>query len=223
MLKRSVKRVKPTTADQLFWIAFVRAISDWRDRLFALSPDTVVRWHREGFRRCWTWKCRRIGRPRIDAELRQLIRRMQTENFTWGAPRIHGELLKPGYKVCEATVSKYMERIRNPPSQSWTTFLKNHHEAIAAIDFFTVPTAPFRILYVFIVIEHARRRILYFNITERPTARWTSQQLTEAFPFNTSLCKDPPITRSIEPAGQGDVIALPVLGGLHHRYTRLAA
>lgn len=111
---------------------------------------------------------------------------MQTENVTWGAPRIHGELLKLGYEICEATVSKYMKQMRKPPSQSWKTFLANHHEAIAAIDFFSVPTVTFRILYVFFIIDHARRRIVHFNVTAHPTAQWTAQQLTEAFPFDTA-------------------------------------
>ena len=151
MLKRSVKRPRTTVFDRAFWILFARLVDDWRGSLFALSPDTVVRWHREGFRRYWTWKSRRLGRPRIDAELRRLIHQMQRENITWGAPRIHGELLKLGYEVCEATVSKYMKRTRKPPSQSWRTFRTNHHSEIAAIDFFTAPTVTFKILYVFVV------------------------------------------------------------------------
>ena len=111
---------------------------------------------------------------------------MQTENVTRGAPRIHGELLKLGYEIYEATVSKYMKRMRKPPSQSWRTFLANHREAIAAVDFFTVPTMTFKILYVFVVIAHARRRVVHFNVTAHPSALWTAQQLTEAFPFNTA-------------------------------------
>lgn len=148
ILKRSVKRPRPTRFDRLFWIVFVRIVSGWRNMLLALSPDTVVRWHREGFRRYWSWKNQRNGRPRIDHELRQLICTIQIGNVTWGAPRIHGELLKLGYEICEATVSKYMKRLRKPPSQSWKTFLANHHEAIAAIDFFTVRTVSFKLLYV---------------------------------------------------------------------------
>jgi len=177
----------------LLWIAFSRLVVNWRNSVIAIHPDTVVRWHREGFRRYWAWKSRRVGRPRVDTELRSLIRRMQRENLTWGAPRIHGELLKLGYDGCEATVSNYMRRHRSPPSQSWRTFLTNHRDAIAAIDFFTVPTATFKELYVFVAIEHARRQVVHFNVTAHPTAKWIAQQLTEAFPFDrapTYLIRD---------------------------------
>jgi len=193
MLKRSVKRARPNRTDRLLWIAFSRLVVNWRNSVIAIHPDTVVRWHREGFRRYWAWKSRRVGRPRVDTELRSLIRRMQRENLTWGAPRIHGELLKLGYDGCEATVSNYMRRHRSPPSQSWRTFLTNHRDAIAAIDFFTVPTATFKELYVFVAIEHARRQVVHFNVTAHPTAKWIAQQLTEAFPFDrapTYLIRD---------------------------------
>lgn len=156
--------------------------------LHVLHPDTVVRWHRWGFRRYWTFKSRRrrAGRPPIDTEIRKLIRQMQSANVGWGAPRIHGELLKLGIDVSQATVSNYMVRHRNPPSQTWRTFLENHADCIAGIDFFTVPTATFRILYVFIVLSHDRRRVVHFNVTEHPTAQWTAQQLVEAFPFDSA-------------------------------------
>ena len=165
---------------------FAHCVEGWRNKLYALHPDTVVRWHKAGLRWYWTWKSRRIGRPAIEPELRKLIRDIQAQNVTWGAPHIHGELLKLGYNISEATVSKYMKRRRKPPSQSWRTFLANHAEAIAAIDFFTVPTVTFRILYVFIVLEHARRRIVHFNVVTHPTVQWTSQQIIEAFPFDTA-------------------------------------
>ena len=147
--------------------------------LHALHPDTVVRWHREGFRLYWTWKSRRqrVGRPPVDKEICKLIRQMQSANVGWGAPRIHGELLKLGIDISQATVSKYMVRQQKPPSQTWRTFLENHADCIAGIDFFTVPTATFRVLYVFIVLSHDRRHIVHFNVTERPTAQWTAQQL----------------------------------------------
>lgn len=231
---------------------------------------------------------------------------MQSENVTWGAPRIHGELLKLGYDVCEATVSNYMRRFRKPPSQSWRTFLANHREVIAAVDFFTVPTVTFDVLYVFVVIEHARRRVVHFNVTAHRTAKWIAQQITEAFPFESApkylirdgdakyevaverrisglgikdivttpalpwenaytervvgsigrdcldeiivlnerhlrrvlkeyliyyhehrthlgLDKDAPTTREVQCCDRGNVVALPFLGGLHHRYMRLAA
>ena len=127
--------------------------------LHALHLDTVVRWHRQGFRFYWRWKSRRPkpGRPAIDADLGELIREMQATNIGWGAPRIHGELLKLGVEVSQATVSKYIRRPNKPPSQTWRTFLGNHVDCIAGIDFFTAPTATFRILYVFIVLSHDRR------------------------------------------------------------------
>jgi putative transposase len=156
--------------------------------LHALHPDTVVRWHREGFRRYWRWKSRhrRAGRPPLDAEIRTLIRQMQSANIGWGAPRIHGELLKLGIEISQATVSKYMKHYNKPPSQTWRTFLANHTDCLASIDFFTVPTATFLILYVFIVLSHDRRQIVHFNVTEHPNARWTAQQVVEAFPFDTA-------------------------------------
>jgi transposase InsO family protein len=156
--------------------------------LHALHPDTVVRWHRESFRRYWRWKSRRRrgGRPPVDIEIRKLIRQMQSVNVGWGAPRIHGELLKLGIEISQATVSKYLQHHHKPPAQTWRTFLANHAKCLAAIDFFTVPTATFRILYVFIVLSHDRRKILHFNVTAHPTAYWTAQQIVEAFPFDTA-------------------------------------
>jgi transposase InsO family protein len=188
MLKPSVKRPQVSPADRLFWILFSKYVDGWRTMLHALHPDTVVRWHREGFRQYWTWKSRRQrpGRPPVDKEIRKLIRQMQSANVGWGAPRIHGELLKLGIDISQATVSKYMVRHRKPPSQTWRTFLENHADCIAGIDFFTVPTATFRILYVFIVLSHDRRHIVHFNVTAHPTARWTAQQLVEAFPFDSA-------------------------------------
>ena len=276
--------------------------------LHALHPDTVVRWHREGFRRYWQWKsCRRsVGRPPIDRGIRKLIQEMQSANIGWGAPRIHGELLKLGIEISQATVSKYMASTRKQPSQTWRTFLENHVADLASIDFFTVPTATFRVLYVFVVLRHDRREIVHFNVTEHPTARWTAQQIVEAFPFDTapryllrdrdaiygktvhqrikslaiedalsaprspwqnpfvervigsirrdcldhvivlnerhlrrilreyfgyyhrcrthlSLSKDSPKPRTVEAPGLGKVTAFSFVGGLHHRYGRLAA
>src|SRR5256885_4999220 len=143
------------------------------------APETVVGWHREGFRRYWAWKSRPRGRPRIRAELHDLIRRMSRANPLWGAPRIHGELLKLGLTISQATVSKYMIRPRRPPSQAWRTFLKNHAADVIALDFFTVPTATFRVLFVLVVLTHSRRRLVHFNVTEHPTAEWTARQLLE--------------------------------------------
>ena len=188
MLRQSVKRPRPSVADRLFWIIYSRYVNGWRNLLHSLHPDTVVRWHRQGFRCYWRWKSRRPnpGRPPINSDLRKLIREMQATNIGWGAPRIHGELLKLGIEVSQATVSKYMQRSNNPPSQTWLTFLNNHTNCLASIDFFTVPTAHFRMLYVFIVLSHHRREIVHFNVTEHPTAEWTAQQLVEAFPFDSA-------------------------------------
>jgi transposase InsO family protein len=142
----------------------------------------VIGWHRQGFRRYWAWKSRRRwGRPAIGRDLRDLIRQMSRANPLWGAPRIHGELLKFGLTVSQATVSKYVVRPRRrPPSQAWRTFLKNHAPDLIALDFFTVPTATFRVLFVLVVLTHSRRRLVHFNVTEHPTAEWTARQQLEA-------------------------------------------
>jgi transposase InsO family protein len=152
-----------------------------------VQPATILRWHRCGFRAYWRWKSRtRPGRPRVERELRDLIRRMSEENPLWGAPRIHGELLKLGFKVAESTVSKYMMRRRGPPSQTWRTFLRNHAEAIAAIDLCVVPTLTFELLFAFLVMGHGRRQLLWFAVTRNPTAEWLAQQIVQAFPWNTA-------------------------------------
>ncbi len=307
MLRKAVKRPRASTADTLFWVFFSRYVDGWRNLLHALHPDTVVRWHRQGFRLYWRWKSRgaKLGRPAIDEDLRRLIREMQAANMGWGAPRIHGELLKLGIDVSQATVSKYMRRSKKPPSQTWRTFLSNHTECLVAIDFFTAPTAGFRVLYVFIVLGHSRRQVVHFNVTEHPTGQWAAPQLVEAFPFDSapryllrdgdsiysslvqrrikalgidevitaarspwqipfvervigpirrecldhvivlneqhlrrilreyfdyyhtgrthlSLTKDPPHPRVVEPIELGSIVALPHVGGLHHRYSRAA-
>ena len=307
MLRQSVKRPRPSVADRLFWIIYSRYVNGWRNLLHCLHPDTVVRWHRQGFRCYWRWRSRRPnpGRPPINSDLRKLIRQMQTTNIGWGAPRIHGELLKLGIDVSQATVSKYMQRSNKPLSQTWRTFLDNHVTDLVSIDFFTVPTATFRILYVFVVLHHDRRQVVHFNVTEHPTAEWTAQQFVEAFPFDSaprfllrdrdaiygekvqrrirslgikevvtaprspwqnpycervigscrrdcldhvvvlnerhlrrilreylsyyhtcrthlSLNKDPPESRPVEPTRMGNIVATPRVGGLHHRYARVA-
>ena len=178
-----VRQPRPqlTLTDRLFWVVLSRLWKNWRSSLQVVRPETVVRWHRQGFRRYWAWKSRhRRGRPAIGTEVRDLIRRMSRANPLWGAPRIHGELLKLGLTVSQATVSKYMPRQRRPPSQVWRTFLKNHAQDLIALDFFTVPTATFRVLFVLVVLSHGRRRLRHFNITEHPTAEWTARQLIEA-------------------------------------------
>ena len=272
-----------------------------------MQPDTVVRWHKQGFKLYWRWKSKpkKIGRPQVWREIRDLVRQMCQENPTWGAPRIHSELQLLGYVVSETSVENYMIRDRKPPSQTWRTFLDNHLQDIVAIDFFTVPTATFRILFAFVVLKHDRRKVIHFNVTEYPTAEWTAQQIVEVFPEDTpprflirdrdgiygkyfqqrvanigieevitapispwqnpyverligsirreclnymivlnerhlrrilssyfeyyhnsrthlSLDRNSPIEREVEPPELGRVIAIPQVGGLHHRYRRAA-
>ena len=309
VLRRSVKRPKLTSADRLLWIWLCEVWSDWRSALVIVKPETVIAWHRKGFRLFWTWKVRaRPTRPtsRCPKEVRELIRKMSRENPLWGAPRIHGELLKLGIDVGETSVGKYIVRKRKPPSQTWRTFLENHVKTMVSIDFFTVPTIRFQVLYVFLVLAHDRRRIVHFNVTAHPTAEWTGQQLREAFPFeqipryllrdrdgifggefrkdveamgikevlsaprspwqrayvervigtirrecldhvivlneaslyrhvksflayyhesrtHLSLAKDAPEPRPVHSPERGAVVAIPQVGGLHHRYERRAA
>ncbi len=184
--EQSGKRPKLRPRDRVFWAVLSRLWADWRSALVIVKPDTVVRWHRQGFRLYWRWKsrARRRGRPVLDREVRDLIRRMSRENPTWGAPRIESELRLLGYNVAERTIAKYLVRTRKPPSQTWRTFLDNHVPDLAAIDFFTVPTATFRVLYCFVVLRHERRKVVHFNVTTNPTAAWTAQQIIEAFPFD---------------------------------------
>jgi transposase InsO family protein len=150
-----------------------------------VKPDTVVAWHRKGFRLFWTWKSRqRTGRPPVVPDVRALIRKVAQQNPLWGAPRIHGELLKLGVRVSQATVAKYMTRTATPPSQRWRTFLANHVQQIAAVDFFVVPTATYRLLLVLVILAHERRRIIHLAVTPHPTAAWTAQQFRNAFPWD---------------------------------------
>src|ERR1700736_2527655 len=308
VLQRSAsKRSKLTPLDRLLWAWLSRIWSDWRSALAIVKPETVIAWHRRRFRLFWAWRIRQgqPGRPTLPREVRDLIRRMCRENPTWGAPRIHGEWLKLGIDIGETSVSKYMVRCRNPPSQTWRTFLDNHLQQLVSIDFFSVPTIRFQVL-LFLVLAHDRRRILHFNVTAHPTAEWTGQQLREAFPFDVlphyllrdrdaifgddfrrqvtdmgiqevlstprspwqrayvervigsirrecldhaivfnetslrrilisyfdyyhrsrthlSLGKDSPLPRSIQPPEMGRVVAVPQVGGLHHRYERQSA
>jgi putative transposase len=309
VLQRSArKRPKLTCRDRVLWVCLSRLWNDWRSALAIVRPETVMAWHRAGFRLFWTWKVRhgQPGRPVLSRQVRDLIRQMCRENPGWGAPRIHGELLKLGIDIGESSVSKYMVRCGKPPSQTWRTFLDNHLQQLVSIDFFTVPTLRFQVLYVFLVLAHDRRRILHFNVTAHPTAEWTGQQLREAFPFDRlphyllrdrdaifgmefreqvrdmgicevlsaprspwqrayvervigsirrecldhvivfhesslrrilrsyfdyyhrwrthlSLRKDSPEPRAIQPPEMGSVVAVPHVGGLHHRYERRAA
>jgi putative transposase len=308
VLHRSVKRPKLNPADRFLWASLCAVWNDWRSNIFLVKASTVIDWHRKGFRLFWTWKirCGKRGRPAVPKEIRALIRTMSRENPLWGAPRIHGELLKLGIDIGETSVSKYIVRHRRPPSQTWRTFLENHAKSMVSVDFFTVPTIRFQILYVFLVLAHERRRILHFAVTAHPTAEWTVQQLREAFPWETApryllrdrdqifgkdfvdqvkamgikqvlstprspwqrayverligtirrdcldhvivfhdqslrrhlrafvdyyhrsrthlgLQKDTPEARPIQEADAGRIIAIPEVGGLHHRYERRAA
>jgi len=306
VLLRSEKRPKLRKWDRIFWVWLSKVWSGWRSALTIVQPATVVRWHRQGFRLYWRRKSRKKpGRPPVDQEIRDLIRRMSRENPTWGGPRILSELLLLGYEVAESTVGKYMARQPKTPSPAWRAFLANHVGQIAAIDFFTVSTITFRVLYVFLVLRHDRRRVVRFNVTTSPIARWAAQQIVEAFPFDTaprfllrdrdsiygqdfrdrvdhmgieqvktafrspwqspyverligsirrecldhvivfggdhlrrvlteyfsyyhearahlSLHRNSPVPRQVEPPGSGHVVAETFLGGLHHRYRRVA-
>jgi transposase InsO family protein len=171
----------------LFWVVLKAWWPNWRSALILFQPETVIGWHRAGFRMFWRWKSRpRGGRPRKDAALVELIRRMWAANPTWGSPRIRDELAKLGLAASTATIRKYRPKSRRPLSQNWRTFLRNHAGAIAAMDFFVVPTATFRLLYVLVVMNHERRKIVHFNLTASPTAAWTAQQIVNAFPYDTA-------------------------------------
>ena len=307
VLQRNTKRPKLRNSDRIFWVWLSRLWRGWRSVLLIVQPETVIGWHRRGFRLYWRLKSRKkTGRPKIEAEIRILIRKISRDNPTWGAPRILSELLLLGYSVAESTVAKYMTRQPKPPSQTWRSFLKNHIGQIAAIDFLTVPTISFRVLYVFLVLRHSHRCVVHFNVTTNPTAQWAAQQIVEAFPYDQSprfllrdrdgtygelfqervkhmgieevliaprspwqnpycervigsirrecldhvivlnekhlhrilaeyfeyyhnsrshhsLDRNSPIPRCVEPPSNGEVVAVPQVGGLHHRYTRRAA
>jgi hypothetical protein len=291
--------------DRLLWVWLYRAWPQCLNVMLLVKPATVVRWHRQGFRLYWRWRSR-SGRPSVNREVRDLIRQMNSANPLWGAPRIHGELLKLGINVSQATVAKYMVRRIGTPSPTWRSFLRNEAIGIAAIDMFVAVSASFRLLYVMIILAHGRRRIVRFDVTQHPTAAWLAQQVIEAFPWETaprfllrdrdaaygsvfsnrvaamgitevataprspwqnpyvervigsirrecldhviifnerhlrrvlssyvdyyhltrthlSLDKDCPHSRCVQPPRSGRVIAIPQVGGLHHRYQRLAA
>jgi Integrase core domain len=186
-LRRAPRRLRIGRCDRALLVWMTWLWPSLLDVSRVVQPATILRWHRAGFRAYWRWKSQsRVGRPRVSRELRELICRMSKENPLWGAPRIHGELRKLGYEVAESTVSKYMVRRRGPPSQSWRTFLRNHADAIAAIDLCVVPTATFERLYAFLVVSHGRRRLLWFAVTRHPTAEWLARQIVEAFPWDTA-------------------------------------
>jgi transposase InsO family protein len=185
-LKRKRRRPLLNRLERLFWSALRSLWPRWSEVLAIVKPATVIAWHRAGFRLYWRWRSRpRGGRPRVGEEIRALIRQMNSENSDWGAPKIHGELLKLGFEVSERTVARYLQRLRprrGDPARPWLAFLTNHREAIVAFDFFTVPTLTFKLLYCFFVIEHGRRKILHCSVSLHPTSEWVVQQLRETFP-----------------------------------------
>lgn len=309
ILRRATPRPRLRPIDRAFWVIVSRMWSRWAECLAIVQPATVIGWHRRGFARWWAWKSRRVGRPPLAPELVSLIEQMAVENQFWSRRRIASELAKLGYAVDKDTVAKYMpkpaQRPRNPPSQTWKTFLRNHLAGTIAIDFLTVPTVTFNVLYVFFVLSLERRRVLHVNVTAHPYATWAAQQIVEAIGaelvparlirdrdaiFGTefdarvnnlgvrqirisprspwqngyaerwvgtlrrelldhvivlgerhllrlvrqhvayynsdrphmSLGGDSPVTRDVQPPTAGKVIALPRVGGLHHRYSRAA-
>jgi putative transposase len=210
VLSRSAKRPRLRPRDRVVWVWLSRLCRDWRSWLVIVQPETVVRWHRQGFKLYWRWKSRprKPGRPRVDAEIRELIRQMSLENPLWGSPRIRDELALLGINVAKSTVEKYMVKPDKPRSQSWKTFIDNHIPDLTAIDFFTVPTVTFRVLYCFFVLCLQRRVVVHFNVTTNPTAAWTAQQLVEAFPYDQAprfLIRD-------RDAAYGDVVPKRVRG-----------
>ena len=183
--QRAPRRLHLRWADRALFIWLYRRFPRILDAITIVRPETVVRWHRMGFSAYWRWKSRPLGgRPRIDKEVRDLIRRMSFENPLWGAPRVHGELLKLGIEVAQSTVSIYMVPRRDRPLQTWKTFLRNHIEGIASIDLFVVPTIAFEQLFAFLVLGHGRRRLLWIGVTQNPTAEWLTRQITEAFAWD---------------------------------------
>jgi putative transposase len=188
VFKRRHPRPKLQPTDRLFWVWLSKVWTDWQAALIIVKPETVIAWHRQSFRFYWRWLSRRksVGRPVIGSEVRALIKEMARANPLWGAPRIHGELQKLGIEISERTISRLIPKRRKPPSQTWRTFLDNHFRTMVSIDYFTVPTAAFRVLFVLVVLAHNRRRVIHFNVTEHPTAAWTAQQIIEAFPEDTA-------------------------------------
>ena len=178
-------RVRLTNQDRWFLIRLYRWFPSILQVLTIIRPETLVRWHRAGFRCYWRWRSRPLGgRPRISPELRVLIRQMSIENPLWGAPRIHGELLKLGFEVAQSSVATYMVKRRGPPSQGWRTLSRNHAPDTAAMDLFVVPTLGFDLLYAYIIVRLDRRELVWINVTPHPTAEWVACQITEAFPWN---------------------------------------
>jgi len=220
VLQRSVPRPQLTRWDRILWVWLSRLWTGWRLNLLIVQPATVLAWHRQGFQLYWRWRStvNRGGRPRLDAEIRRLIRRMARENPTWGRRRIQAELALLGHEVAELTVAKYMRRTSPRPSPTWRAFLMAHARDIVAVDFFLVPTLTFRLLFVFVVLRHDRRELVHLNVTDHPTAAWTARQIIEPFPEETApkyLLRDrdaiygEAFTRSVATMGIRQVITAP--------------
>jgi transposase InsO family protein len=186
VLRRRVpSKPKLVVADRLLFVWLYRLFPAVLNAVTIIQPETVIRWHRTGFRLYWRWKSRsRGGRPKVPIEIRRLIREMSLANRVWGAPRIHGELLKLGIEIAQSTVAKYMARSGRGRSQTWKTFLHNHAAGIGAMDFLIVPTVGFRLLFVLVILRHQRRRLISLNVTAHPTAEWIARQITDAFPWD---------------------------------------
>ena len=186
-LRRAPHRLYLRGSDRAFLVWMTRLMPSLLALAQVVQPETILRWHRAGVQAYWRWKSRgQSGRPKIDRKLRDLIRQMSRQNPLWGAPRIHGELLKLGFELAESTVSKYMAKHRGPSSQGWQTFLRNHADAIAGIDLCVVPSLTFERLFAFLVVGHGQRQLLWFAVTKHPTAEWLAQQILEAFPWDAA-------------------------------------
>ena len=176
---RSNKRISIKRSDRVFFILTKGLLNNWKEHLVIVKPETVIKWHSKGFKLFWKRKSKwKGGRKRVDVEVRRMIIKLAQENRTWGVPRIHGELLKLGFNISQSTVYRYLQHTsRDKPSQNWKTFLSNHSKEIISMDFFSVPTLNFKLVYVLVVIEHHRRRVIHFNVTKHPTSFWTAQQI----------------------------------------------
>ena len=213
-------RLRLTSTDRMLWAWLSRASRGWRSAVHIVRPETVVAWHRRGFRLFWTWKSRRrTGRPSVPAAVRALIRELSSANPLLGAPRIHGELQKLGISVSQSTVATFMRRHRRPPSQTWRTFLTNHASQIMAADLFVAPTVTFRLLFVLVILGHDRRRIVHVAVTDHPTADWTAQTASERVGGEFAhSCSQSSLTRAREAAILAE--AMCPLGFTHARGTR---
>ena len=227
VLQRKLRgRVRFSNDDRLFFIQLYRWFPSILKAMLIIRPETLIRWHRAGFRGYWRWKSRPLGgRPPIGTELRALIQRMSQENPLWGAPRIHGELLKLGFAVSQSTVAKYVARTSNPPSQSWRSFVRNHAPQIAAMDLFVVPTIGFNLLYAFVMVRLTRRELVWINVTVHPTGEEPLRRVLRSYASyynetrtHRSLNKDAPIPRTVQRIGR--IASHALVGGLHHQYVR---